>query len=156
MYVDRGKISQVLRNFLSNALKFTPEGGHVSVGCSAVVLAGVEEEKPQLDEERMYDRDASRATPLMMGQRSRRTSVVYISVTDSGAGLSEEQQQKLFRQAVQFRANELQAGGGSGFGLLIAKGIAELHGGSVGVWSAGEGKGSTFHLVLPVHVNNIQ
>ena len=45
-----------------------------------------------------------------------------VEVVDSGAGMSKENQKKLFGQYVQFNANSLQKGGGSGLGLWIAKG----------------------------------
>ncbi len=56
----------------------------------------------------------------------------------------------LFGEGVQFNANELQAGGGSGFGLFITKGIVMLHKGA-NIWaeSDGEGKGCTFFVELP-------
>ena len=52
---------------------------------------------------------------------------IMISVIDSGAGLTETNIQGLFKEGVQFNANTLQGGGGSGFGLYISKAITELH-----------------------------
>ena len=49
-------------------------------------------------------------------------SVLRVEVIDSGAGISKENQTKLFGQYVQFNANALQKGGGSGLGLWISKG----------------------------------
>ena len=51
---------------------------------------------------------------------------------------------------VQFSPEKLQAGGGSGFGLFITKSIVDLHEGTIGVYSAGEGKGTRFTLELPM------
>ena len=48
---------------------------------------------------------------------------VIISCKDSGAGLSKENLSQLFKEGVQFKANELQGGGGSGLGLFITKGV---------------------------------
>lgn len=61
-----------------------------------------------------------------------------------------EDQKQLFKEGLQFRANQLQAGGGSGLGLWISKGVTELHDGTLTASSAGEGKGTTFVLELPV------
>jgi len=86
------------------------------------------------------------------------------------AGLSVENLKLLFKEGVQFNANKLQAGGGSGLGLFIAKGasnlfvlsyldevalfemkgIVELHGGTISASSLGLGKGATFTIQLPV------
>jgi CheY-like chemotaxis protein len=75
---------------------------------------------------------------------------VVITVTDSGPGLSVEQQQALFNQGVQFNPNQLQAGQGSGLGLWISKEIVSLHHGTILVTSEGLGCGSTFEVTIPV------
>ena len=54
------------------------------------------------------------------------------------------------QQVIQFSPEKLQAGGGSGFGLFITKSIVDLHEGTIGVYSAGEGKGTRFTLELPM------
>jgi hypothetical protein len=74
-----------------------------------------------------------------------------IDVTDTGAGISPQNIKKLFGQYVQFHAAELQKGGGSGLGLWIAKNIVDLHGGRIGATSEGEGKGTTFYVILPLY-----
>ena len=51
---------------------------------------------------------------------------------------------------VQFHAKAHQGGGGSGLGLWISKKIVDMHGGSIGVRSEGEGRGSTFRFTLPI------
>ena len=77
--------------------------------------------------------------------------LVLISCKDEGAGLSPANLKLLFGEGVQFNANELQAGGGSGFGLFITKGIVLLHK-DANIWaeSEGEGKGCTFFVELPL------
>ena len=74
-----------------------------------------------------------------------------LTVTDTGAGLSESQLQRIFGEGIQFNAAVLQAGQGSGLGLAIAKGIAVQHGGTLEVSSEGLGKGCTFTLELPAY-----
>jgi CheY-like chemotaxis protein len=75
---------------------------------------------------------------------------VRIAVKDSGAGLSPQQLSEICAEGVQFNANELQAGQGSGLGLFISKGIVEQHGGRLVVTSEGLGKGVTFTAELPL------
>eukprot|EP01042_Synura_sphagnicola_P036901 gene36901-biopygen34592 len=98
-FVDRAKMSQVIHNLVSNGLKFTPSGGHVSVTVT-------------LENESMsplgYADDPSPSN----------SAWVKISVTDVGVGLSQENISKLFKSAIQFNPEVLQAGGGSGLGLL--------------------------------------
>lgn len=75
---------------------------------------------------------------------------IIIRVTDSGPGLSLEQQHLMFGEGVQFNPNELQAGQGSGLGMWISKEIVNLHEGEISVSSPGLGYGATFEVVLPV------
>jgi signal transduction histidine kinase len=75
---------------------------------------------------------------------------VRITVVDDGAGLSPAQVVDICKEGVQFNVNELQAGGGSGLGLFIGKGIVEQHGGTIQVSSDGLGRGATFVIELPM------
>ena len=77
--------------------------------------------------------------------------LVLIACKDQGAGLSKVNLKLLFGEGVQFNANKLQAGGGSGLGLFITRGIVMLHKGA-NIWaeSEGEGKGCTFFVELPL------
>ena len=73
---------------------------------------------------------------------------VTLSVTDSGVGISGENQKMLFSNFFQVRPGQLQQGQGSGLGLSLCKKIVELHGGTVNVESV-EGEGSTFSFTIP-------
>jgi signal transduction histidine kinase len=68
-------------------------------------------------------------------------SELLISVEDSGIGIATEDLPKVFGMFAQLRSAQEHAAGGLGIGLALAKGIVELHGGSIGAWSAGPGKG---------------
>ena len=115
--IDPTKMGIVMRNIISNSIKFSKVGGYVNV---AVEVKGFEE-----------------------------GGMVVISVKDSGAGLSAENVTRLFQEGVQFNANALQNGDGSGFGLYISKAIMELHeDGNIWAESEGEGLGSTFFMQL--------
>jgi PAS domain S-box-containing protein len=72
-----------------------------------------------------------------------------ISVDDSGIGIAPEDISKVFGMFAQLRPAQEHAAGGLGIGLALAKGIVELHGGSIDVSSAGTGRGSRFTVRLP-------
>ena len=76
--------------------------------------------------------------------------LLVVEVQDSGVGISVENQKRLFNEVVQFHAKAHQGGGGSGLGLWISKKIVDMHGGSIGVRSEGEGAGCVFHFSLPL------
>ncbi len=80
-----------------------------------------------------------------------RVGTLKISVTDTGAGISVDNQSKLFGQFQKFNAKDLQGGGGSGLGLWLSRKIVELHGGEMGFASEGEGCGTMFYVALPTY-----
>jgi CheY-like chemotaxis protein len=80
----------------------------------------------------------------------RDASGVLIEVTDTGIGIREGFLPKVFDRFKQAEVGTTRAHGGLGLGLSIAKQLVELHGGSIEVTSAGEGKGSTFTVRLPL------
>eukprot|EP00602_Paraphysomonas_sp_CaronLab_P009108 CAMPEP_0185025882 /NCGR_PEP_ID=MMETSP1103-20130426/9435_1 /TAXON_ID=36769 /ORGANISM="Paraphysomonas bandaiensis, Strain Caron Lab Isolate" /LENGTH=608 /DNA_ID=CAMNT_0027559261 /DNA_START=416 /DNA_END=2242 /DNA_ORIENTATION=- len=126
---DEHKLSQVLRNLVTNALKFTPAGGTVSVKAHRC--------KMRNKSETAIDPKPFRVIGDCRIAQSEDDSwdAVRIEVHDSGRGLSQEQQKRLFDQYVQFNAAELQSGKGSGLGLYISKMIVQLHHGRIGVIS---------------------
>ena len=74
-----------------------------------------------------------------------------VSVSDTGPGISEADQQKIFEEFQQADSSSTRAKGGSGLGLSISRRIVELHGGRLWVESA-LGEGSTFHFTVPLRV----
>lgn len=74
---------------------------------------------------------------------------VMVSVTDSGVGISPEDQKKLFQPFSQVDASPTRKAGGTGLGLSITRNLIEMHGGHIDVISD-VGKGSTFFFTLPV------
>ena len=73
-----------------------------------------------------------------------------VTVTDTGAGLSAEVHDRLFRQFYQAEPLLTRHAGGVGLGLWVTRIIIEAHGGRVLVESEGPGKGSTFGFILPL------
>jgi signal transduction histidine kinase len=134
---DSIRLSQVLRNVISNALKFTMEDGLIQVTVR-YNPTGLPDAIPMLLEDE--------AVPS-----HNRAGSISISVKDSGVGLSRDQLDRLFSEGVQFDANRLQHGGGSGLGLSIAKGLVEQHSGTIFADSEGLGHGTTFTVELPLY-----
>eukprot|EP00607_Mallomonas_marina_P005876 CAMPEP_0182439700 /NCGR_PEP_ID=MMETSP1167-20130531/86593_1 /TAXON_ID=2988 /ORGANISM="Mallomonas Sp, Strain CCMP3275" /LENGTH=406 /DNA_ID=CAMNT_0024633451 /DNA_START=707 /DNA_END=1927 /DNA_ORIENTATION=- len=162
---DQMKLSQVFRNLLSNAIKFTPPGGLVRlIGVKLVRIPWHDTPQGLLQRASTLLPSPSR-TSIMLSSPSvgvipedleshSPTHSLTIEVVDSGAGLAKENQERLFKEVVQFHAAKLQGGKGSGIGLLITKGIVDLHDGTISVCSDGEGLGCTFTLSLPVYISN--
>jgi len=133
---DSLRLAQVFRNVVSNALKFSFKG-------TSVEIKQVWHKDRLLEAGKLAIEDISDTNLEPAGS-------VEISVKDSGAGLSADNLKQLFREGMQFNANKLQGGGGSGLGLWIAKGIVNLHGGIISATSEGQGTGATFTVELPV------
>lgn len=251
IHFDRFKMDQVLRNLISNALKFTPKGGEITVRayykydqaadsrkqCDSSVCRylhssvpvsekgetktnrGINREvnkvnnkeiiinggggdlnsevplqniitnncnnsnnnKYNKDNDKENDNDvASKQNKLSWFlyfkniynsclQCQPRTSLVrtdhdvasdhscgrlIVEVSDSGAGISIENQKRLFVEMIQFSPEKLQQGGGSGLGLWITSGILNLHEGTIQVYSKGVGLGTNFIFDLPMTRNS--
>jgi len=134
---DTVRITQVLRNLVSNAIKFTPEDGKITVRA--------EWNKSETKQKaRRYD---LKNNSIAFHEP---TGTLAVTVTDTGAGMTRAQLDKLFGQGIQFNVNELQHGNGSGLGLFIAKGIVQQHEGSLTCDSEGLGKGTTFTMEVPI------
>jgi signal transduction histidine kinase len=152
---------------ISNALKFTPEGGKkdgevlvflskpYNISSLFLHLPGsltVEAAYLRPGED-VAERDQARTFALQSGDelKVKQSGYIRVSVTDTGAGMTQDQLSKLFQAGVQFNVNELQAGQGSGLGLYITKGIVEQHRGELKATSPGLGLGTTFSMTLPLY-----
>ncbi len=77
---------------------------------------------------------------------------LYITVRDTGIGIPEDQQSRIFESFEQVDGSEIREFGGTGLGLSVSRQLVELHGGTIGVESQ-PGKGAAFTFSLPVHEN---
>ncbi|MEE3716925.1 response regulator [Tumidithrix elongata RA019] len=122
--VDELRMRQVLINLLTNAVKFTPEGGRVTL-------------------EVKVESFESNAISTSLSQ-------IAFSIADSGIGIAPEDIQKLFQSFVQIDSKLSRKYNGTGLGLSLVKRIAEMHGGSVTVESE-INQGSCFTVRIPYH-----
>lgn len=114
VYADCDMMKTVIRNLISNAMKFTPEGGDITI--------------------RVRQDDAQAA---------------IVEVSDSGCGISKENQAKLMKPSTHFSTFGTKNEEGSGLGLLLCQDFATKNGGRLWFESE-EGKGSTFSFSIPL------
>lgn len=126
IYADAVRIQQVLRNLISNALRFTPSGGRVTVSASITRKTDSNGSTEAADEE---------------------DKLLLLQVSDTGTGIAPEYQQRIFERFYQVPQASARSSG-QGLGLAIVKMIVEQHGGQITVQSE-PGQGSTFSCLLP-------
>lgn len=117
---DPDRIGQVLRNLLSNALRYTPAAGAVRIQVG-------------LD---------SPPSPRQVGY-------ARVSVADTGSGIATDDLAKVFDRFYRVDKSRSRGGGGTGLGLAVAKQFVEAHGGRIWAESK-PGDGATFHFTLPL------
>ncbi len=118
--VDPVRLRQILNNFVSNAIKFTPAGGSIEISAQWV------------------------------GRQEGLESLRFV-VKDTGIGISQEDQRRLFQPFSQAGGEEARSSGGAGLGLVICRQLAQMMGGSISMASEpAKGTTLTLSLTLPI------
>jgi signal transduction histidine kinase len=130
VWADRQMIRQVLAHLLSNAIKFTPDGGTIRIASELGSLTEVDA------------RDAA-------------AGGIRLSVFDNGIGIDEHDLSRIFDTFVQVDSSPTRRFSGTGLGLSLAKRYVEAHGG--GIWVKSQvGSGSRFTFSLPVRSADVE
>ena len=132
LYIDSKRIEQIVSNVVSNALKFTPDNGKVTVKCEKV------------DTKSLLDADLYEQT-----LNEDYENYVKISVQDTGIGINKEDIPKIFDKFQQIENSLSREVGGTGLGLPIAKQLTTAHGGIIWLESEPQ-KGTCFYVAIPV------
>ena len=126
LLTDVGKVQQILYNFLSNAIKFTPPSGRIEI-------------------QAQYPSPASKDT-------GRDAQMIRFAVTDTGSGVADSDKEKIFEKFRQADGSITRESTGSGLGLAISTELAVMLAGTIGMESppTGRNEGSRFWLDIPV------
>lgn len=128
---DPVRFKQIIYNMLSNALKFTPDDGRITVTARRVSSS---------------EPDTRNPIPETLSV----SEFVEITVADTGIGIAAEDLSRLFARFSQIEIETTKRLKGSGLGLVLTRQLVELHGGTIAIASDGPGQGSTCTVRLPL------
>jgi signal transduction histidine kinase len=111
--IDENMMKTIIRNLVSNAIKFTPQNGKITINIEKI------------------------------------EKLVVVTVSDTGVGISSENQEKLFSINSNISTKGTSNESGTGLGLILCKEFVETHGGKIWIESE-EGKGSAFRFTIPL------
>lgn len=132
IYFDREKLEQVFYNLLSNAFKFTPEGGKISL----TVAVGSDNDK-------------------LLPEKRSIAEFIEIRITNTGPGIPADKLPNIFDRFYQADDDNTRTHEGTGIGLALVKELVELHHGAVGATSIVD-EATTFTVLLPMGKKHLQ
>lgn len=133
MWLDEDKVEKIFTNLMSNALKFTPQGGKIKVCFDVVNREEIAESFP-------------------LSQADQATQYIQVSVANTGQNIPEDQLDKIFERYYQLGSQaEGSYNWGTGIGLYYARSLAVLHHGKLKASQPDEGSGAVFTFILPIN-----
>lgn len=132
IYADPRRLEQVLTNLISNAIKFTPEGGKVDIRACVT-------EAKDINYVEIFDNEFKQL----------KGKYLQVCVKDNGIGISQENLAHVFDKFAQIETSLSRKVGGSGLGLPITRQLLEAHNGAIWCNSKPD-KGSSFYFVIPI------
>jgi signal transduction histidine kinase len=127
---DQTRITQILTNLLSNANKYTPAEGRITIDAK-------------------LDKEPSEVKGAPSGALKGAPEVVRVSVSDTGFGISPDDQRVIFQKFFRSEDKNVRESPGTGLGLNITRHLVEMQGGRI--WFESEvGEGTTFYFTIPV------
>jgi len=124
VWCDPTRLTQILANLISNAIKYTPNNG-------TITISGRKE----------LNRWDAKGAP----------EVICVQVTDTGYGISPEDQGKIFQKFFRSEDQNIREAPGTGLGLNITRHLVEMQGGRI--WFESQiGKGTSFYFTIPVSI----
>lgn len=146
-YIDKDKMEKIFTNVMSNAFKFTPDGGKIKVAikCQAELVSA-----SSMKPENLKHNEIPKQTRLPARQaRDDQYRFVEISIHDTGIGISRDKLPKIFDRFYQVDSSHTRENEGTGIGLSLTKELVELHKGTIEVESE-EGRGTVVTVRIPL------
>jgi signal transduction histidine kinase len=143
MVIDELKFKQILYNLISNAFKFTPDGGRITINARTVDFLYCQAVDDQ--EKNVYLQSF-----LNTKYRCSNSDYLWVTVKDTGIGMQPNDLQQIFNPFEQIENSFTRNYDGTGLGLTLSQSFIELHGGGIWAESDGENQGSRFDFVIPL------
>jgi len=133
---DPSRVAQVVTNLVSNAIKYTPKNGQVIISLQLVSASGLK-------------KIGNNSKTININFSDNKKGYLVLAVRDTGIGISEEDQNKMFTKFFRSKKVLKSEAEGTGLGLYITKSIVNLHKGDI-LFESKLGKGSIFYFSLPI------